>query len=312
MIISLTANPTVDRTLHVPQLRFNEILRTHNVRVDWGGKGFNVSRALRILGQDTLALAWVGGGAGKMVEDGLNKLGIQTDFVWVKEETRTNTVAQEEDGEWYIRLNEPGPHIPPEAVQELLDKALSYANQDDIWVVSGSLPQGVADDFYAQLIHLLKEKGVRVFFDANDTALKLGLAEAPYLVNPDISETEGYVGFPIKNYEDAKRAALPFLRLGIQYVGLSIGGLGLLLASQHEMILATPPKVAVKNVTGAGDSLMAGMVYGFFQGLPLAEVTRWGAAFAAVALSSEALSQISQADVLAMLPRVDVRTVNVM
>ena len=99
MIITLTPNPSVDRTLHVPQLRFNEVLRAHDVRVDWGGKGFNVSRALRILNEETLALAWVGGGTGRMMQHGLNQLGIKTDFVWVEEETRINTVAQEDSGQ---------------------------------------------------------------------------------------------------------------------------------------------------------------------------------------------------------------------
>lgn len=312
MIITLTPNPSVDRTLRVSQLRFNEVLRAHDVRVDWGGKGFNVSRALRILNQETLALAWVGGGTGKMLQHGLNELGIETDFVWVKEDTRINTVAQEESGEWYIRLNEPGPHIPEDAIQALLAKAQAYANENDIWVASGSLPQDVPPDFYAQLIKLLKSKGVKVFFDANDEALKAGLAEAPFLVKPDINEAEHFVGFPILNYEDAKRAVLPFLRLGVKYAALSIGGLGLLLASQQEMMLATPPKVNIRNVTGAGDALMAGLAYGFSKEMPLLEVARLGAAFSTVVVATPSLASVTLADLQAMLPRVDVRTVNVM
>jgi len=312
MIITLTPNPSVDRTLHVPQLRFNEVLRAHDVRVDWGGKGFNVSRALRILNEETLALAWVGGGTGRMVQHGLNQLGIKTDFVWVEDETRINTVAQEDSGEWYIRLNEPGPHIPEDAIQSLLAKAEAYASKNDIWVAAGSLPQDVPADFYAQLIHLLKNKGVRVFFDANGEALRAGLTDPPFLVNPDITETENYVGFSIHNYDDAKRAVLPFLRLGVEYVALSIDGLGLLLASQQEMMLATPPKVSIRNVTGAGDALMAGMAYGFARGMDLREIARLGAAFSAVAVTTESLASVKNSDVEAMLPRVEVRTVNVM
>ena len=312
MIITLTPNPSVDRTLHVPQLRFNEVLRAHDVRVDWGGKGFNVSRALRILNEETLALAWVGGGTGRMMQHGLNQLGIKTDFVWVEEETRINTVAQEDSGEWYIRLNEPGPHIPEDAIQSLLAKAEAYASKKDIWVAAGSLPQDVPADFYTQLIHLLKNKGVRVFFDANGEALRAGLSDPPFLVNPDISETEDFVGFSIHNYDDAKRAVLPFLRLGVEYVALSIDGLGLLLASQQEMMLATPPKVSIRNVTGAGDALMAGMAYGFARGMDLREIARLGAAFSAVAVATASLASVKNSDVEAMLPRVDVRTVNVM
>ncbi len=312
MIITLTPNPSVDRTLHVPQLRFNEVLRAHDVRVDWGGKGFNVSRALRILNEETLALAWVGGGTGRMMQHGLNQLGIKTDFVWVEEETRINTVAQEDSGEWYIRLNEPGPHIPEDAIQSLLAKAEAYASKKDIWVAAGSLPQDVPADFYTQLIHLLKNKGVRVFFDANGEALRAGLSDPPFLVNPDISETEDFVGFSIHNYDDAKRAVLPFLRLGVEYVALSIDGLGLLLASQQEMMLATPPKVSIRNVTGAGDALMAGMAYGFARGMDLREIARLGAAFSAVAVTTVSLASVKYSDVEAMLPRVEVRTVNVM
>ena len=312
MIITLTPNPSVDRTLHVPQLRFNEVLRAHDVRVDWGGKGFNVSRALRILNEETLALAWVGGGTGRMMQHGLNQLGIKTDFVWVEEETRINTVAQEDSGEWYIRLNEPGPHIPEDAIQSLLAKAEAYASKKDIWVAAGSLPQDVPADFYAQLIHLLKNKGVRVFFDANGEALRAGLSDPPFLVNPDISETEDFVGFSIHNYDDAKRAVLPFLRLGVEYVALSIDGLGLLLASQQEMMLATPPKVSIRNVTGAGDALMAGMAYGFAREMDLREIARLGAAFSAIAVTTVSLASVKNSDVEAMLPRVEVRTVNVM
>ena len=147
-----------------------------------------------------------------MMQHGLNQLGIKTDFVWVEEETRINTVAQEDSGEWYIRLNEPGPRIPEDAIQYLLAKAEAYASKKDIWVAAGSLPQDVPADFYTQLIHLLKNKGVRVFFDANGEALRAGLSDPPFLVNPDISETEDFVGFSIHNYDDAKRAVLPFLR----------------------------------------------------------------------------------------------------
>jgi 1-phosphofructokinase family hexose kinase len=247
-----------------------------------------------------------------MMQHGLNQLGIKTDFVWVEEETRINTVAQEDSGEWYIRLNEPGPHIPEDAIQSLLAKAEAYASKKDIWVAAGSLPQDVPADFYTQLIHLLKNKRVRVFFDANGEALRAGLSDPPFLVNPDISETEDFVGFSIHNYDDAKRAVLPFLRLGVEYVALSIDGLGLLLASQQEMMLATPPKVSIRNVTGAGDALMAGMAYGFARGMDLREIARLGAAFSAVAVTTVSLASVKNSDVEAMLPRVEVRTVNVM
>ena len=312
MIITLTPNPSIDRTLKIARLRFNENLRTHSVQVGWGGKGFNVSRALRILNEETIALAWVGGGTGKMLENGLQDLGVRTDFVWVPEDTRTNTLAQEDAGEWYIRLIEPGPHIPPDAVQALLDKAEAYANADDLWVASGSLPQDVPADFYARLIRLLKDKGVRLLFDTNDEPLTIGLSETPFLVKPDLPEVLNLTGINVTNHEDAKRAALHFLRMGVQHVAISIGSLGVLLASQNVILQATPPKMATHNVTGAGAAVMAGLAYGFSHNMPLNEIARWAAAYGAVVISTERLSSTTLEELHQMLPRVEVRTVNVM
>ena len=147
MIITLTPNPSVDRTLVVHRLKFNEILRAEPALLDWGGKGLLVSRGLVALGQPSLALGWVGGGTGKTLEDGLNKFGIKTDFVWVDGETRTNTVIQEESNDWYMLVNETGPHVPPGAVDEMIAKASKYANPGDIWVTAGSLPPGVPETF---------------------------------------------------------------------------------------------------------------------------------------------------------------------
>ena len=310
MIITLTANPSVDRTLQVPKIRFNEILRTNKARLDWGGKGFNVSRALRVIDYNSLALAWVGGGTGRMLENGLNKLGITTDFVWVEEETRTNTLAREEDGEWYIRLNEPGPHIPPHSVELLFEKSRSYARGGDIWVVSGSLPQDVDDNFYAEMITMLKDNDVRVFFDSSGEPFKKGLESRPFLVNLDVDDAENNFGFAIRNYEDAKRAALILLRQEVEYIAIWLYEQGLLLATQHEMFLAVPPKIRPRGVTGTRDALMAGLVHGFESRLPLIEVARWGAAYAAAWRAQDAFSTITREDIASFLPRVDTRVVS--
>jgi len=119
-------------------------------------------------------------------------------------------------------------------------------------------------------------------------------------------------GINVTNYEEAKRAALPFLRMGVQHVAISIGSLGVLLASQNVILLATPPKMATRNVTGAGDAVMAGLAFGFSHNLPLQETARWSAAFGAVVISNELLASVAMDELREMLPRVEVRTVNVM
>lgn len=293
----------------VKRLKFNEILRAAPALLDWGGKGLNTSRGLSVLGQPSLALAWVGGGAGKMLEDGLNKLGIKTDFVWLDGETRTNTVVQEEDNDWYMLVNEIGPHVPAGAIDEMIEKAGKYANPGDIWVVAGSIPPGVPEDFYAALIRMLKAKGVNVLFDATSTPLKLGIKEVPWLLYPEVTEAERLVGFEIKTFDIAKRAAMTFLQQGIEFVALMLETGGVLLSSKSLMVMASPIKVPVRRVTGARGALCAGLVDGFERGLDLVEIARRAAAFRAAYISNEDYTTIRQEDFLELIPRVEIRSI---
>ena len=293
----------------VNRLKFNEILRTNPAQLDWGGKGFNASRGLTVLGQPSLALAWVGGGAGKMLEDGLTRLGIKTDFVWVDGETRTNTVIQEESNDWYMLVNEPGPHVPPDAIDEMMEKAKTYANPADIWVVSGSIPPGVPEDFYANLIRILKAKGVHVVFDAIAAPLKLGVKEVPWLLYPEVTEAERLVGYEIRNFDMAKRAAMSFLQQGIEYVALMLENGGVLLSSKSLMVMASPIKVPVLRVTGARGALCAGLVDGFVRGLDLVEIARRAAAFRATYISNKDYSTIQRDHILEFIPKVEIRSI---
>ena len=293
----------------VNRLKFNEILRTNPAQLDWGGKGFNTSRGLAVLGQPSLALAWVGGGAGKMLEDGLTRLGIKTDFVWVDGETRTNTVVQEESNDWYMLVNEPGPHVLPGAIDEMMEKAKTYANPADIWVVSGSIPPGVPEDFYANLIRILKAKGVHVVFDATAAPLNLGVKEVPWLLYPEVTEAERLVGYEIRNFDMAKRAAMSFLQQGIEYVALMLENGGVLLSSKSLMVMASPIKVPVLRVTGARGALCAGLVDGFVRGLDLVEIARRAAAFRATYISNKDYSTIQRDHILEFIPKVEIRSI---
>ena len=309
MIITLTPNPSVDRTLVVQRLKFNEILRAEPALLDWGGKGLLVSRGLVALGQPSLALGWVGGGTGKTLEDGLNKLGIKTDFVWVDGETRTNTVIQEESNDWYMLVNETGPNIPTSGIDEMVAKASRYANPGDIWVTAGSLPPGVPEDFFASLIRMLKAKGVHVVFDATGPSFKLGVKEVPWMLYPEVFEAERLVGFEIRNFDMAKRAAMNFLQQGIEYVALMLENRGSLLSSRSQMVMVSPLKVPVMRVTGARSAFCAGLVDGFARGLDLVEIARRASAFRATYVSHLDYDNIQQEDFMELLPKVEIRSI---
>lgn len=312
MIYTLTPNPSVDRSLTTAEIRFNTVLRSQAVRLDWGGKGFNVSRSLHQLGIDTVALGWVGGGTGKMLADGLQGMGIATDFVWVDQDTRTNTMIIEAEGTWHIKINEPGPSISPADIEQLFLKVEAYARRDDLWVLSGSLPPDVPENLYARLIMLFHERGARVYLDTSGKALLLGCQAAPYLVKPNVFEASQVVGFSIDDLEDAQRAALFFLRLGVEYFALTMGADGLLLASQREMALAIPPKINVRNTAGSGDSLLAGIIVAQSRGYDLVEVARWGVAMGSASTETEGVSEFDYDRVQALLAEVDAQVINVL
>ena len=312
MIYTLTPNPSIDRSLTIPEIRFNSVLRSQKVRLDWGGKGFNVSRSLQQFGIESLAMAWVGGGSGKMLSDGLQRLGIQTDFVWVEEETRTNTMIIEADGSWHLKVNEPGPPISQSDVDQLFQKVEGFAKKGDLWILSGSLPPDVPETFYADLIRLLKSRGAKVVLDASGKPLQLGCQEAPFLVKINIPEASELVGFAIDDLEDAKRAALPFLRMGIKVFGLTMGEAGFLLATQKEMVFASAPRIHVRNAAGSGDSLLAGLIYAQHQGKSLVEEARWAVATGSASVETDAVSEFCIERIQELLPEIDSKVINVM
>jgi 1-phosphofructokinase family hexose kinase len=261
------------------------------------------------LGQPSLALGWVGGGTGKTLENGLNKLGIQTDFVWVDGETRTNTVIQEESNDWYMLVNETGPKVSPDAIEEMFNKASRYANPGDIWVTAGSLPPGVPEDFFANLIRMLKAKGVRVVLDATAAPFKLGVKEIPWMIYPEVTEAERLVGFEIKNFDMAKRAAMHFLQQGIEYVALMLENHSMLLSSRSLMVMASPLKVPVVRVTGARGAMCAGLVDGFVRELPLVEIARRASALCASYVSNKDYTAINLEDFQELIPKVEIRSI---
>jgi len=303
VIVTVTPNPVLDRTLTVPRIVFNEVTRTTTVQLDWGGKGFNVSRALQALGVESVAMGFIGGATGQTLERGLDDLGIATDFAHIAGETRTNVVVREADSERYIKVNEAGPTVQAEEVFAFFERVIEKARPGDIWVLAGSLPPGVPAHFYAQLIGLLRLHRVRVFLDSSGEPLRLGCAAAPYLAKPNAIEATQVTKIEIRP-QGALEAAKHFLHQGIELVALSLGADGLLLASEEQAVWARPPAVVARNPTGAGDALLAGIIWASVRGMPLEEMARWGVASGTVSASRKGVAAGTRAEVEALYGQV--------
>ena len=241
MIVTLTPNPVLDHTLTVPHIELDQVLRATSTRLDWGGKGFNVSRALKALGTESLAMAFAGGGTGQMLEQGLHTLGVATDFVYVTGETRTNVVVVDEATGRHIKVNEAGPTISPQEHNVLLQRIYQRVQPGDLWVMAGSLPPGLPANFYAEVIDLVQGCGARAYLDTSGGPLRLGCAARPALIKPNVAEAQEITGQQIDSPHDALRAASHFLQQGINIVALSMGAEGLVLAMADEAVWAKPP-----------------------------------------------------------------------
>ncbi len=323
MIFTVTPNPVLDRTLTVPHIAFNVVTRATATRLDWGGKGFNVSRALQALGVKSTAMGFVGGAPGRQLEEGLNRAGITTDLIHIQGETRTNIVITEANGpeankersedreHRYVKVNEAGPTVTPDEAMRLLEHVRTKVHRGDIWALCGSLPPGLPPDFYAQLVTVIQQYGARAILDTSGEALRLGCcrsrdqAPAPYLVKPNVKEAESLSGHPIESEHDALEAVTFFLDQGIKLVALSMGADGLLLASERTRVWARPPQVQALNPVGAGDALLAGLIWALRRGTSLEEMARWGVATGTAAAMRAGVSVGTRTEVDALYQQVD-------
>ena len=205
MIVTVTLNPTLDKTLSVPALRPGEVHRARFLRQDIGGKGINVSRALAALGVASMPIGFLGGATGRAMRDGLTAAGYDVRFVDVPGETRQNLTLLDESTGVYTKINEPGPTIGPEHLAALHVLVGKLAAPGDLWALCGSLPPGAPADFYADLVTAIQVRGARAILDTSEEALRLGLAARPAGIKPNSEEAAQALGQAVSS--DAEHVA---------------------------------------------------------------------------------------------------------
>jgi 1-phosphofructokinase len=278
MILTVTPNPSLDRTLEVESLVRGEVLRAGATRVDAGGKGVNVSRALLANGHDTKVVLPVGGFEGEQFVALLDELGVEVVSVPIAEPIRINVTAVEADGTT-TKLNAPGPELSAPEVEALLNATVDAA-QDASWVAAcGSLPPGAPDDFYAQLAWALRARGVRVAVDTSGAPLEAALTAAPEVVKPNREELAELAGMEIETFGDVVSGAGKIRSLGVGTVVASLGPFGAVLVEEDSAFVAETPPLTPRSTVGAGDALLAGFLAAGGRGSEaLAEGVAWGTA----------------------------------
>ena len=279
MILCLNLNAAIDKTILVDSFGLDKIHRSGKVVALAGGKGCNVARALKKMGKTPVVSGWVGGFAGKFIEQELNEEGIATDFVQTGLESRTCTSILDQKNQTMTEIYEKGEMVPVEKIEELEAHFREIVGDYRAITLSGSLPPGVPSDIYARLIKIARATGVPTYLDGSKNALRDGISAQPFLVKPN--ETEISVLFDEKPGSSVRELAIATQTIASRYattVVLSLGERGALISDGERVIQAQSPKVDAISAVGSGDSMLAGFVAAFSEGMPLEEAIKSGVA----------------------------------
>ncbi len=278
MILCVNPNAAIDKTVVVNEFRLNVIQRPEQVLAFPGGKGCNVARALKTLGERPVVGGWVGGFAGQFIETGLQKEGIGTAFIHTDFESRTCLSILDPINNTLTELYEKGDAVPIEKVAEFEAFFRSHVTEYEAVTFSGSLPPGVPLTFYRDMIAIAHEAKVPVLLDSSGEALRQGVTAKPLLVKPNETELADLAG---KAPQDRSGVAQAASELSVRYetlVVISIGPDGAIAAKRDQVWHIRPPQVTIKSAVGSGDSTLAGITFGLTHGFAFEDAVKYGVA----------------------------------
>jgi 1-phosphofructokinase/tagatose 6-phosphate kinase len=250
MIITVTLNAAIDKSLSVPSFQLGRRHRTVERRALAGGKGVNIARMLKTLGQPVIATGFQGGPTGTQIVAQLGEESILHDFVRIREESRTNTAVLDPTTGEQTEINEQGPTVGPEELEQFREKLLYLARGAAIVVFAGSLPRGIEPSFYAQLVRAMHKLDVMTIVDTDGEALRLAVRAEPDVVSPNVVEAEELVGHEFNDDTDHAGAVREIVSLGDH------DGAGRLLgADAHRRLAARLPCHGAASGFGRGGRL---------------------------------------------------------
>jgi len=255
----VTLNPALDKTIEIDEFRIGNVNRIAATRVDVGGKGINVSKVIKELQHESLALGFLGGSSGNQIKEYLNNSNINNDFLSVKGETRTNIKIIDKINNTHTDINENGPSVTLEDINNIKDKIIKHCRSESLVILSGSVPSGASSSIYGEIIKAIKNKGGKVILDADGDMLMQGIKAGPYIVKPNIDELEKAFGISIDNEAKIIETSKKILEYGVKYVVISQGSEGSIFISRDKIAKVAGLKVEVKSTVGAGDSMVAAL-----------------------------------------------------
>ncbi|MGH2957059.1 MAG: 1-phosphofructokinase family hexose kinase [Solirubrobacterales bacterium] len=309
MILTVTLNAAIDRTVAVPSFRQGHRHRAVETSTVAGGKGVNVARALKLLGRPVIATGLAGGPTGARLMERLAEESILTDFTWIAGESRTNLAVIDPTSGEQTEINERGPEVSAEELERFLEKLLYLARGARICVIAGSLPPSVPAAFAARVVSELKEIGVETILDSEGEPLIAGLRAAPAAVTPNAREAEGAVGHEFNDREDLLSGLHSLIELGAAEAMITRAegcAASLLEGEERRTYEVTAPALEPVASVGSGDAFLAGLVACRFDGRPPEECLRFAVACGAESTQHFGAGTIDPDEVERLSSRVEV------
>ncbi len=273
MILTVTANPTIDRVYFIDGFETGKVHRADRVTQSAGGKGINVARVAKILGRETSAMGFVGGYTGEYIKSEVEKQGITPLFTDIEGETRTNVNISDKSGK-SGEILEPGPEISQEEKSRFIKEYFANVDGCNIICASGSLPRGLTSDFYIELVELAKQKGKQIIVDTSGKALSDVLYAKPYMVKPNKDEISVLMNKQVETDNDIKEALTFLFEKGIELPLVTLGKDGAAAMIDGCFYKFSAPAVKAVNAVGSGDSAVAGIAAGVDSGLSMIDAIK--------------------------------------
>jgi 1-phosphofructokinase len=312
MIITVTLNAAIDKSLSVPNFRLGRRHRTVEQTTMPGGKGVNVARTLKTLGQPVIATGFAGGATGTRIVEQLTEESILNDFVRIREESRTNTAVLDPTNGEQTEINERGPAVTAKEVELFRDKLLYLARGADVVVFAGSLPRGVDAGIYATLIRELHKLEVTTIIDADGEPMRQAVRAEPDVISPNVLEAEELVGHEFNDEEDRAIAVRELVQLGPReaIMTLSDGCIACVVVDGRHTLhrVWIEPREAVAPV-GSGDAFLAGFVAARYTGSPPAECLKFGVACGAESTQRLGAGLIEPREAERLMSQIDVERI---
>lgn len=309
MIATITLNPSVDKSYMIDNFQKNGVFRAKEVVQTAGGKGLNVAKVVKLLGEPVVTSGFIGGKNGNIIEEKLSKLEIVNEFVKIKGETRNCIAILSKDCS-QTEILEYGPTVTEEEIEKFLMRYDEILEKSTIICASGSIAQNVPIDIYKKLVLRAKMNNVKFLLDTSGKALEEGIKACPYLIKPNKDEIMAYTDTKVYSEENIIEAGKKLIQSGIEVVVISLGEKGAIVFHRRKIYKILLPKLEVVNPVGSGDSMIAGFAVALERGYSFEKMIKFASATGTANALEKNTGKVSKEIVEELLNRIKIEEIN--